>query len=128
MQGLGRSWLWSVTEAASQVPGACARLRSSSSGRHTRDDDGCDHRRQLTRQRQPQDAPHRARQPQLGEFSHKLRGACPAVNSLACRCKRVRAHTAHTWMVNTMPTKAAVRRETPRDLGPTSLSWSIALR
>lgn len=29
-----------------------------------------------------------------------------------------------TWMVNTMPTKPAVSRETPRERGPTSLSCS----
>ena len=33
-------------------------------------------------------------------------------------------HPLFTWMVKTMPTKPAVRRATPKELGPTIFSWS----
>lgn len=57
---------------------ACAHLHGaqlSSEGRaHTaRKDDGCDHRCELTGERECQHTAHTAGQAQLGELAHKLR-------------------------------------------------------
>ena len=47
---------------------------------------------------------------------------------VSCRRGKAGKCSVSTWMVKTMPTKAAVRSATPRERGPTSDSCSLVLR